>query len=140
MILDFFYQLDPYKIVDEKKVYDLLSIIQKVEKVQFGEIDFQLVDDQKILEINNTFLQHDYFTDIITFDYSLVNIINGEIFISFDTVLSNAHKYAATPVTEMYRVIIHGVMHLIGFSDTSEEEKTSMQQKENEYLAYLEKL
>ncbi|MBN1118157.1 MAG: rRNA maturation RNase YbeY [Bacteroidales bacterium] len=140
MIVDFFYENPSYKIFSEEKVISLLSLISNLEKSELGEIDIQIVSDKKILEINQEFLNHDYFTDIITFDNSLLNIINGELIISFDTVKSNARKYGIIDTQEMYRVIIHGIMHLNGYNDSSESEKSLMTEKENEYLSYLEKI
>ena len=140
MIIEFFYDKDQYKIFDEKLVKKWLSNSARGEKKVIGKIQYSFVSDENILELNREFLNHDYYTDIITFDSSLVNIINGEIFISFDTVLTNAEELGIKVLDELYRVIIHGLMHLVGYKDSSEDEKKLMRLKENTYLGYLEKL
>ena len=99
-----------------------------------GDIAFIFCHDDKILEINRQYLQHDYYTDIITFDYSQKNIISGDIFISLDTVKSNAVKYDVPYNKELHRVIIHGILHLCGQDDKTPESKEMMTKKENEAL------
>jgi len=89
-----------------------------------GEIAFVFCDDEKILEVNRNFLQHDYYTDIITFDYSEENKISGDLFISVERVKDNALKIGVSLQNEMQRVVIHGVLHLCGFKD---KEKTDVQ-------------
>ena len=104
-----------------------------------GEIAYLLCDDEKILEINRTYLQHDFYTDIITFDYSEEENISGDIFISVDTVRSNAQKYGTPFEEELYRVIIHGILHLCGLNDKTEEEEKKMREAENSALRQLKK-
>lgn len=104
-----------------------------------GEIAYLFCDDEKILEINRTYLQHDFYTDIITFDYSEEEIISGDIFISVDTVRSNAQKYGTPFEEELYRVIIHGILHLCGLNDKTEEEEKKMREAENSALRQLKK-
>jgi len=86
-----------------------------------GDIAYVFCDDQKILEVNNQYLEHDYYTDIITFDYTTGNTISGDIFISLDTVKSNADEYGADFETELHRILIHGILHLCGNDDKSPE-------------------
>ena len=102
-----------------------------------GEIAYLFCDDEKILEINRTYLQHDFYTDIITFDYSEEDTISGDIFISIDTVRSNSQKYQTEFMEELHRVIIHGILHLCGVNDKSEEEETEMREAENSALTLL---
>lgn len=102
-----------------------------------GEIAYLFCDDEKILEINRTYLQHDFYTDIITFDYSEEEIISGDIFISVDTVRSNSQKYGTPFEEELYRVIIHGILHLCGLKDKTEEEEKGMREAENSALRQL---
>jgi len=104
-----------------------------------GEIAYLFCDDEKILEINRTYLQHDFYTDIITFDYSEEENISGDIFISVDTVRSNAQKYGTPFEEELYRVIIHGILHLCGLNDKTEEEEKKMREAENSALRQLKK-
>lgn len=117
----------------------IISCIAEENK-KLSEINYEFVSEETILKINKEFLNHDYYTDIITFDESLVNIIKGHIFISPATVKSNAKNNATSYEIELYRVIIHGIMHLCGYKDSSEEEKKLMRLKENTYLCYLEKI
>ena len=102
-----------------------------------GDIAYVFCDDQKILEVNNQYLEHDYYTDIITFDYTTGNTISGDIFISLDTVKSNAYEYGADFETELHRILIHGILHLCGNDDKSPELRADMTNKENKALEQL---
>ena len=103
-----------------------------------GDISYIFCSDEKILEVNRQYLQHDYYTDIITFDYSEGNTISGDIFISLDTVSTNSQKYNTDFMEELYRVIIHGILHLCGIDDKSEHEEKAMRQAENEALKMIQ--
>ncbi|MBQ7191980.1 MAG: rRNA maturation RNase YbeY [Paludibacteraceae bacterium] len=103
-----------------------------------GEITYILCDDEKILQTNRQFLQHDYYTDVITFDYSSSTVINGDIFISLDTVSSNAQEVETAFDNELSRILIHGVLHLTGQGDKTPLSKAEMTRKENKALAELE--
>ena len=107
---------------------------------KIGEIAYIFCSDEKILEVNRQFLQHDYYTDIITFDYTENGKINGDIFISVDTVRSNAEKFNVTFDNELMRVIIHGVLHLTGQNDKTPETEKVMHQKEDIALEELSKM
>ena len=100
-----------------------------------GEIGYLFVDDEKILEVNNEYLGHDYYTDVITFDYCKGNVLNGDIVISLDTVRTNAEKFGKTYEEELFRVIIHGVLHLCGINDKAPGEREIMEENENKALA-----
>ena len=102
-----------------------------------GEINYIFCDDKKILLTNQQYLQHDYFTDVITFDYSCFPVISGDIFISLDTVRSNAEQLNIDYLTELHRVIIHGVLHLSGQADKTEEAAKQMRRKEDHALSLL---
>lgn len=102
-----------------------------------GEVGYLFVDDEKILEVNKEYLGHDYYTDIITFDYCEGNIMNGDIVISLDTVRSNAQKYGKKYDEELHRVIIHGILHLCGINDKGPGEREIMEAAENKALAML---
>jgi probable rRNA maturation factor len=104
-----------------------------------GEIGYMFVDDEKILEVNREYLGHDYYTDIITFDYDEGEQINGDIVISLDTVRSNAEKFGKTYDDELYRVIIHGILHLCGINDKGPGEREIMEANENKALAMLKR-
>lgn len=101
---------------------------------KLGEVTYIFCNDEKILEVNNQYLQHDYYTDIITFDYTEGNKISGDLFISLDTVRSNAEQFEVTFENELDRVLIHGVLHLCGVADESEEQRAEMIRRENEAL------
>lgn len=100
-----------------------------------GEIGYLFVNDEKILEVNNEYLGHDYYTDIITFDYDEGNQINGDLVISLDTVRSNAKLFGKPYEEELYRVIIHGILHLCGINDKGPGERELMEAAENRALA-----
>lgn len=102
-----------------------------------GEIGYMFVDDEKILETNRQYLGHDYYTDIITFDYDEGDTINGDIVISLDTVSSNATKFSKTFDDEFHRVLIHGILHLCGINDKGPGEREIMEANENKALALL---
>jgi rRNA maturation RNase YbeY len=112
------------------------SIAQNHQK-RVGEIAYIFCSEKKILEVNQEYLSHNYLTDIITFDYSSDSIISGDIFISIDTVRSNAIKFKVPYQNELYRVIIHGILHLCGIPDKSTQERAIMEKCENEALALL---
>ncbi len=102
-----------------------------------GEIAYIFCDDEKILEVNREYLQHDYYTDIITFDYCEGDTISGDLFISLDTVKSNSELVGATYEQELFRVIIHGILHLCGINDKGPGEREIMEACENKALAML---
>ena len=102
-----------------------------------GDINIILCDDPSIFEINNQFLGHDYYTDIITFDYTEENVINGELYISIDTVRANAQEYGQSFPDELHRVIIHGILHLCGLDDHCDEDIKEMREAENLSLVKL---
>ena len=102
-----------------------------------GEIGYMFVDDEKILEVNREYLGHDYYTDIITFDYDEDDVINGDLVISLDTVRTNAEKFGKTYDEELHRVIIHGILHLCGINYKGPGEREIMEAAENKALAML---
>ncbi|MDO5760180.1 MAG: rRNA maturation RNase YbeY [Bacteroidota bacterium] len=112
-------------------------IKQVIEKYGYrlGEISYIFCSDERILEVNKQYLSHDFYTDIITFDYVEKEKINGDIFISTDRVKENAKDFNVPFQQELLRVIIHGILHLLGFEDHSQEEQQQMREKENEAIA-----
>ena len=100
-----------------------------------GDIAYIFCNDEKILEVNKEYLQHDYYTDIITFDYCEGDTISGDLFISLDTVHSNSELVGATYEQELYRVIIHGILHLCGINDKAPGEREIMEAAEDKALA-----
>jgi len=111
-------------------------IIENFRK-KTGAITFIFCSDEEILRINKLYLKHDYYTDIITFDYSEGEKVSGDLFISLDTVKSNSEKYKTKYEEELHRVMIHGILHLCGYEDDSKEKKKVMKKVENEVLKYI---
>ena len=102
-----------------------------------GEIAYIFCSDEKILEVNRQYLEHDYYTDIITFDYTEGNRISGDLFISLDTVRTNAEQFDQAYERELHRVIIHGILHLCGINDKGPGEREIMEAEENKALALI---
>jgi rRNA maturation RNase YbeY len=115
------------------------NVISQYRK-RVGEITYIFCSDDEILRINQSYLNHDYYTDIITFDYSEKDVLSGDLFISLDTVRSNSEKFNTDYSEELHRVIIHGVLHLCGFKDKSPEDEKSMREKENEALLLMKEM
>jgi rRNA maturation RNase YbeY len=106
----------------------------KNEKKECGKIAYIFCSDNYLLDLNQRFLKHNTYTDIITFDYSEGKILNGEIYISIDRVKENAQNFEVDFETELLRVIIHGALHLAGYKDKTKEQKEKMRKKEDQYL------
>ena len=102
-----------------------------------GEVGYLFCDDAKILEVNRTYLHHDYYTDIITFDYCEGDVLNGDLVISLDTVRTNAEQFGKSYDEELHRVIIHGILHLCGQNDKGPGEREQMEAAENRALGLL---
>ena len=127
-------------MIDASLVDRVKSAINALhQSARLKKIDVYGVSDNELLEINNKHLQHNYYTDIITFDYSRGNRISGELHISVERVKDNASALGLAYELELLRVIAHGILHLIGFKDKTKEEEAVMRSKEDEVLAYLEK-
>jgi rRNA maturation RNase YbeY len=120
---------------------DITSVINCISQLypeqRLGKIQVHWLSDDELLEINKAHLEHDYYTDIITFDYSTSRKISGELFISVDRVRENASIHGSNEIQEFHRVLAHGVLHLLGFKDKTEAESKVMRAKENEVLQAL---
>lgn len=112
-----------------------LKLVAGSEIKKLGDINVIFCSDNYILDVNMKYLQHDYFTDIITFDYCQGDVLSGDLFISIDSVRENAVEYGAEFDEEIHRVIVHGLLHLIGYDDHTPEDQKTMREKENYYLA-----
>ena len=110
------------------------------ERFRIGALSFIFCSDAYILDVNMKYLQHDYFTDIITFDYREGQVLSGDLFISIDTVRANAEEYGVEFEDELNRVMVHGLLHLMGYDDHTEDQKKQMRQKEDYYLAMRRQL
>ena len=115
-----------------------LRIVAESEIRRLGQISIIFCSDNYILDINQRYLQHDYFTDIITFDYCEADRLSGDLFISVDSVRENAIEYGTSFNDELNRVMVHGILHLIGYDDHSDEDIKQMRSKENYYLSLRE--
>lgn len=105
-----------------------------------GDIGYMFVDDERILQVNNEYLGHNYYTDVITFDYDEDDIVSGDIVISLDTVRSNAQLFGKTYEEEFYRVVIHGILHLCGINDKGPGEREVMEAAENRALSLFSEM
>jgi len=130
------YQSDDIKFpkIKRREISNWIKSVAASHNKKIGEIAYIFCSDEKILEINKQYLHHDYYTDIITFDYSGEDVISGDLFISLDTVHSNAEKFGTDYTEELCRVIIHGILHLCGFNDKTAEDEKVMREKEYEAL------
>ncbi len=120
-----------------EKVEEWVHAVAATYGKRVGDIAYVFCDDEKILEVNREFLQHDYFTDIITFDYSRGKRIAGDLFISLDTVRTNAELFNKTYEEELHRVVIHGILHLCGINDKGPGEREIMEAEEEKALRLL---
>ncbi|MDR1090766.1 MAG: rRNA maturation RNase YbeY [Prevotella sp.] len=134
------YQAEDVKLpsMKRRKITNWIKAVADSYRKKTGDIAFIFCSDEKILEVNNQYLQHDYYTDIITFDYSEGDVISGDIFISTDTVKSNAGQFGTDYDTELNRIIIHGILHLCGINDKAPCEREHMTECENKALSLLE--
>lgn len=123
--------------IDESKLKAWIEAVARCHDRNVGALTYVFCDDEYILATNKQFLQHDYYTDIITFDYSNSHRISGDMVISLDTVRSNAEMLGVNYDDELLRVIIHGVLHLCGINDKGPGEREIMEHHENEALAML---
>ena len=121
--------------LDERKVTRWIRSVAADYGFTVGNINYIFCSDERELEVNRQFLGHDYYTDVITFDYSTPTTLNGDIFISLDTVRSNAEMVSTTFDHELRRILIHGVLHLTGQGDKTPETKVEMTAKEEKALA-----
>lgn len=124
----------PFPKIKRRQVSTWIKAVAEGYNKKVGDISYIFCSDEKILEVNRQYLEHDYFTDIITFDYSEGNCISGDMFISLDTVKSNSEQFNTDYIEELHRVIIHGILHLCGFGDKTPEEEANMRSKEEEAL------
>jgi rRNA maturation RNase YbeY len=123
-----------FPTIDMDKTSNWIKEVCRKHLKKTGKIHYIFCNDEKILEVNKQYLNHDYYTDIITFDYTENNVISGDIFISLDTVKSNAAELNESFSKELLRIIIHGILHLCGQDDKKPDDKTEMTRKENQAL------
>ena len=132
-MINFNYETD-YQLVSEKSYSNWISKIVGTEDGEVVQLDYIFCDDAYLLEINMKYLEHDAYTDIITFDYTDGKKIAGDVFISIDRVKENAKTFSVSFDTELRRVMAHGILHLLGYGDKSEDEAVIMRTKEDEKM------
>ena len=120
--------------LDRKAVRAWITSVAASYDGRVGNVNYIFCNDERILQVNNEFLGHDYYTDIITFDYSEPGVVSGDMYISLDTVFSNSSKFHTSYDTELLRVIIHGVLHLCGINDKGRGERAVMEAAEERAL------
>lgn len=132
-MIEFHYQHD-FKELDEVIYSQWLQEVAASESQTIGSLSYVFCSDAYLLKMNQEHLNHDFYTDVITFDYNMNGLIHGEIYISTDRVLDNASRFRESEIDELHRVIVHGLLHLCGYRDKSEEEAAIMRLKENEKM------
>lgn len=130
------YETD-FNLENENQIENWIEKVVSDKDFELGEVNYIFCDDEYLLKLNVEFLQHDTLTDIISFDNSLGKLINGDIFISIERVQENAKEYNVTFVEELYRVMIHGILHYMGLKDKFADEKIMMRKEENKALSAL---
>lgn len=139
MGIHFFSEDVAFPKIGKRFVSDWLKKVIQAEAKKIGDVSIVFCSDEYLLNVNQEYLNHDYYTDIITFDYVEGSLINGDIFISIDRVAENATKYNVAFEKELYRIIVHGFLHLIGYKDKLKTDKQLMTQKEDFYLEWVDK-
>jgi rRNA maturation RNase YbeY len=126
-----------FQLRNKRKTVEWLQTVIAREGKKTGTLSYIFVSDTQILQLNRQFLNHNYYTDIITFDEVESDTISGEMYISIDTVRTNAEIYQTTFDNELYRVMVHGVLHLCGYNDKTEQEQVLMREMEDKSLQLL---
>lgn len=135
MLINFHYDIEKFRLRDSRLIRKVINRIINEAGLRGDRVDVVMTNDEKVYEINSEFLGHDYYTDIITFNYNKGRIVNGEIYISLDRVKANSDKFSVPVKAEIRRVIFHGFLHLCGYDDSTAEQKRKMSEMEEMYLA-----
>ncbi len=134
MAINFITQHIKFDLQQKMAVKNWIKAVIESKNKKLGELSFVFTSDEELLKVNQQYLNHNTFTDIITFDNSSKNLVNGDIIISVDRVYENSNKFKVEPEEEMKRVIIHGVLHLLGFKDKKKSDAEQMRKAENRAL------
>jgi probable rRNA maturation factor len=135
-----FYDGINYRLRNSRKILKLIEKVIGEYRKPNGSLSFILLNDEELKKINKEFLQHNYYTDVIAFDYSNSDLLDGEIYLSLDTIKSNAYNYKVSLRNELIRVMIHGTLHLCGFEDATEKEKERMRKLEDEWILKVKRI
>ena len=138
-MIDFNFEDIEFELPDNSLLREWIEYTIRNEGKELGNISYIFCSDEYLWEMNKQYLNHDYYTDIITFDYVKDNIISGDLFISYDRISDNAEKFGVLRETELLRVMIHGVLHLIGYDDVTDELEQEIHRKEDFYIDIFEK-
>ncbi len=134
MAISIYYRDVKFRLGKTKDIKQWIGEVIRAEGKRPGDLSFIFVGDSEILEINREFLEHDYYTDVIAFDYHSGDIVDGEIYLSIDTIRKNALIYSKRLKDEVLRVMVHGTLHLTGYSDNDHRQKSIMSRAEDKYL------
>lgn len=137
MSINFHTEGTDYNLDNKRSIQKWITSVINDQKYSLGTINYILCSDEYLLAMNQKYLNHDTFTDVITFDYSTPKVISGDIFISIERVEENARIFKKTLIDELCRVMVHGVLHLCGYKDKSTEESAEMRKMEDHYLALV---
>jgi probable rRNA maturation factor len=129
-----FYDGIKFKLSNSKKILQLIEKVIRAYRKPDGNLSFIFMDDKSLIRINREFLKHNYFTDVIAFDYGDEDTIDGEIYLSIETIKENAINYKVSLKEEILRVMIHGTLHLCGFNDSTKEERNEMKAMEERWI------
>lgn len=137
MSINFYYEDVTVLRLAKRNLRTWINLAVREESKRTGEINFIFCSDEYLLQVNQQYLEHDYYTDIITFDYVEGDIVSGDIFISTDRIKENAVIFKVSFADELNRIMIHGILHLLGYQDKEAEQKRLMTEKEDHYLSKL---
>ena len=133
-MIDFNFEDVSFDLPDKNALVSWIKSAIENEQKKMGNITYIFCSDEYLWNMNKQFLNHDYYTDIITFDYVKDNVISGDLFISYDRIKDNAEKFNVLRETELLRVMIHGVLHLVGYDDLTDEDEIEIHKREDFYL------
>ena len=140
MSIRIFYDEISFRLKGWKRAEKVIKeVISKEQKIS-GDLNFIITNDETLKNINVEFLEHDYYTDVITFNYNKENVINGEVYISLNRVKENALNYNVSLEEELFRVLIHGILHLIGLKDSTDVERNNMRKLEDFWLESMKRM